>query len=439
MNNTVSADRWLTLQSGVDPAERTGTLRRAHEAFVRSGDVSAPVRDVVIESWRRSAGAGVDPDIDTAPIDLTDDDLETYRAAHPLARAMPVLRDVLGSISAVDDQLVAVSDAAGRLLWVDGQPGVLRRAESMNFVAGAWWDEPHIGTNAPGTAVVLDHAVQIIASEHFSRALRPWTCSAAPIHDPASGLLLGAVDISGGDQVANPHSLALVRAAARLAEASLGPAAARSWAGITFTALGRNAAIIGGYGKKVVLSRRHSDIVALLACRPDGLTGDQLGLELYGDDHNPVTLRAELSRLRLVLGAHLLGSRPYRLRAPVDADFLKVQRLLEAGALREALAVYRGPLLPDSDAPGLVQVRDQLTRDLRAAVLACPDVVLLDAWAHTSSGTDDLGVWEVLAQRLPARSARRALAISRVRDLRAEYGLPADPRSHATSLQPPGT
>jgi GAF domain-containing protein len=332
---------------------------------------------------------------------------------------------------------MAVSDAGGRLLWVEGHPGVLRRAERMNFVAGAWWDEAHAGTNAPGTALAVDHAVQIFGSEHFSRAVQPWTCSAAPVHDPVTGRLLGTVDVTGGDQVANPHSLALVQAAARLAESYLTQHRPAAGAALSLHALGRDEAALSRYGRPVLLSRRHSEIVALLAGHPEGLTGDQLGLELYGDELNPVTLRAELSRLRLVLGAQVLASRPYRLEVPVDADFLAVTRLLAAGALGEALTGYRGPLLPASEAPGIAALRTRLEHDLRAAVLTATDVSLLDAWARSPSGTGDLAVWEALARRLPARSTRWALASARVRDLRVEYGLVADPRrNHATWLQP---
>jgi hypothetical protein len=431
MVGTVSGTNpWLALEAGVTPAERVGALRRAHEAFVRSG--AAPcgqLRGVVTESWRRSAWAGVDPDGCGAPIDLSDGDLHEYRSQHPLARVMPVLREVLAGAHDTGE-LLAVTDAGGRLLWVEGQPGVLRQAETMNFVAGAWWDEPHIGTNAPGTALVVDHAVQIFASEHFSRAVQPWTCSAAPIHDPATGRLLGAVDITGGDQIANPHSLALVQAAARLAETQLAlhaPAATS----IGFSGLGRDEAVLSGRGTRLVLSRRHSEIVALLACHPEGLTGDQLGLALYGDELNPVTLRAEMSRLRVVLGPDLLASRPYRLLAPVDADFLSVHRLLGAGALREVLAAYRGPVLPASQAPGIARLRLRLENEVRAGVLAAGDLALLETWAHGPAGRDDLVIWEAVARLAPVNSTRQATATARVRELRVEYGLVR----YATSLQ----
>ena len=350
---------------------------------------------------------------------------------------MPVLREVVGGAYDTGDQLMAVSDAAGRLLWVEGQPGVRRRAEAMNFVPGAWWDERHVGTNAPGTALAVDHAVQIFATEHFSRSVQPWTCSAAPIHEPVTGRVLGAVDITGGDQVANPHSLALVQAAARLAETYLAQNLPVGGGSLGITALGRNESTLAGFGRRAVLSRRHSEIVVLLSCHPEGLSGDRLGLDLYGEELNPVTLRAELSRLRGLLGPQLLASRPYRLLVPVDADYMTVTRLLEADALRDALAAYRGPLLPDSQAPGVERLRQQLEQHVRASLLAAGDLLLLDAWAHTPSGTEDLAVWEALVAALPAGSARWAMAVSRVRALMVDYGLAApDPRQGLAAPDP---
>ena len=79
---------------------------------------ASPVRSVVADSWRRSAGA-VTPD-GTAPIELSDGDLEAYRAAHPLARVLPIFRDLLGGLADDGDHLMAVCDAHGRLLWVEG-------------------------------------------------------------------------------------------------------------------------------------------------------------------------------------------------------------------------------------------------------------------------------------------------------------------------------
>src|SRR3954463_6037191 len=91
----------------------------------------------------------------------------------------------------------------------------------MNFVEGAGWAEDVVGTNAPGTALAIDHAVQIFGSEHFRRPVQPWSCSAAPVHDPLTGALLGAIDVTGGDHVASPHMLTLVRATVAAVESEL--------------------------------------------------------------------------------------------------------------------------------------------------------------------------------------------------------------------------
>jgi hypothetical protein len=426
---------WLALDLGADPAERIRQVGHAHERFLSGGDRSAgpEIRSVVADSWKRSADALAGPD-STPPIDLTDGQLEEYRAAHPLARVLPIFRDLLGGLAEDGDHLMAVCDAYGRLLWVEGAACVLRGAEQMNFVPGARWDEAHAGTNAPGTALAVDHSLQIFATEHFSRPVQRWTCAAAPIHDPGTGRLLGAIDVTGGDHLANPHSLALVRATALAAEAYLGSHLPAPSSAGTVQALGRNEATLTVGGRRLRLGRRHSELLVLLLMHPQGRTGEELGFDLYGDEVSPVTVRAELSRLRRTLGPELLESRPYRLRAELDADFRTVPRLLERGRVAEALDVYAGPLLPGSDAPGVRRLRRLVEGQLRAAVLASRDRDLLRGWLHGPWGGDDLEMWETYARLLPSASPARPLAIGRVRQLAAEFGLPAPA---ATSLQRP--
>src|SRR5690625_2080601 len=117
--------------------------------------------------------------------------------------------------------IVAVGVAYGRLLWVEGDRHLRGRAESMSFVEGARWSESDVGTNAPGTALAVDSPVQIFAAEHFAAVVHPWSCSAAPVHEPITGELLGVIDVTGGDHVAAPHMLTLVRAAVSAAESEL--------------------------------------------------------------------------------------------------------------------------------------------------------------------------------------------------------------------------
>ncbi|WKX74524.1 helix-turn-helix domain-containing protein [Streptomyces sp. XD-27] len=437
-------DPWLAMAPGTDPAERSRAVRRAHEAFLAQGSVGPGVRPVVAASWRRSADALASPEA-MAPIDLADAELAAYRAEHPLSRVMPLFRELLGSIADDGAHLLAVCDEQGRLLWVEGHSGVRRRAERMNFVAGARWDERHAGTNAPGTALTVDHAVQIFATEHYNPRVQPWTCAAAPLHDPRTGRLLGAVDITGGDHLAAPQSLALVRATARAAEAQLAaPASYPTGPRVALTALGRDDALLVADGERIRLSRRHSEIMVLLAGHPEGLTGERLALELYGeraDQRSPVTLRAELSRLRRLAGP-LLASRPYRLCAPLVTDVTAVAEELAAGNLHAALRAYHGPLLPLSDAPGVCRMRRRLEDRLRWAVLSRRDPELLRRWTESPWGEDDLEVCEALLAALPACAPGRTALVRRIDWLRAAYGLgdpcpstrpaadqgPADPR-----------
>jgi hypothetical protein len=435
---TQVANPWLALEVGADPALRVREVRRAHRAFLSGAPTPASVRPVVTDSWRRSAGALVDVEGIT-PVALTDGDLEEYRSGHLLALAMPVFRDLLGTIADDGEHILAVSDEHGMLLWVEGHLGVRKQTERMNFVPGAYWDEGHAGTNAMGTAMAVDHAVQIFATEHYSTVVQPWTCAASPVHDPRTGRLIGVVDLTGGDHLASPHSLALAQAAARAAEVHLAGLLGAVSAGTADTAnraatpsiraLGRDEALLtmGPGTPRRRLGRRHSEIVVLLAAHPEGLSGEQLSFELYGERLvNPVTLRAEMSRLRNLLGPDLLGSRPYRFRVPPCADFLCTLGALDRGAVRDAAEDYRGPLLPASDAPGIARIRNLDESRLRGAVLAAGDPALLDEWTRTPWGGDDLEAWETLSAALPDRSPRRAQIAARIGQLRLDYGLGPD-------------
>ncbi len=431
------SESWLA-DAGPDPEATAREIARARDAFLsgQEGCDRGPtgIRDVVARSWQRSAGAHCDPEQDP-PVTLSGADLDSYRTQHPLAQVINLLRELVGSVAEDGKHLMAVSDSAGRLLWVEGHRASRRKAEAMNFVEGAVWDEASAGTNAPGTALALDRAVQIFSAEHFRPAVQPWTCAAAPIHDPATGAILGIVDVTGGDIVAHPHSLALVNAAARAAEAQLG--VARDWrreaggalwvpgpgggtpkqgTATRLLALGRDQAVLRTDGEEIRLNRRHSEVMVILAQHPEGLTGDRLISALYDDDTAEATVRVEVARLRRVLG-EMVRSRPYRLAVPLAADFLEAAEALREQDPARALAAYCGPLLPRSEAPEVVSERHWLDVRIRTAMLESGDPRLLEDWLERFGG-EDLDGWERLADLLPP-GVRRAEARSEVRRLRA--------------------
>jgi len=401
----------------------------------QGSDRPGAMRAQVAESWHRSAAAGVQADTVDAPITLPGDELRDYREAHPLARVFPVLDDVLGQAARDCDAVMAVSDAAGQLLWVCGRPAVLRRAESIGFVEGSNWDERLAGTNAPGMALALDEPVRVIGSEHFRRSVQRWSCAATPIHDPHHRGLLGVLDVTGGDEVAVPQTMALVRAAARMAEAELALLSAppvdrprSAGLSVVLESLGRAESLLtvedGGRPTTLRLSRRHSEILLLLASAPRGLSGDELAVLVYEDDVTSSTLRAELNRLRQILGDQLLASRPYRLAADVTGDWLAVQALLAAGDVAGAMRSYGGPLLPRSVAPGVVRLREEVENLLRDAVLHSGDADLMSRWTRSRWGADDYAMWSAQQASLGPRSPLLPLVRSQLARLDREYGAP---------------
>ncbi|RLV48807.1 GAF domain-containing protein [Nocardioides mangrovicus] len=421
---------------GTDPQELSRLLALAHDAFVDCGDPGSAVRQLVLDSWRRSVASGLDPELAQAPIRLDDEELAAIREAHPLTSVMPVIRRLLVESAADAGLLVAVSDAAGQLLYVEGSSSLRSRAESMNFLPGADWSEAVAGTNAPGTALALERPVQIFAGEHLSRQVTPWSCSAAPIHDPDSRAMLGVLDVTGSAEVATPYALQLVRATAAAAEAELRiarlsgarahVAVSPGWSAPRLGVLGRNAAVVEHSGSTSRLSLRHSEVLLVLAGARDGLSTAQLALALSEDDQAAVTVRAEVSRLRQILagltGGPELASRPYRLTAALPTDVEEVRSALRAGQLRRAVAAYPGPVLPSSVAPGVVEIRDALHAEVRSAVLAATDADAVLSFADTGHGRDDYEVWQHALQVLPASSPRYAQVSGHVERLDLELG-----------------
>jgi hypothetical protein len=191
---------------------------------------------------------------------------------------------------------------------------------------------------------------------------------------------------------------------------------------MTLRLLGRRASASLGDAAPIELSLRHAEILALLALHPGGLTAEQLTLHLYGEQGNRISTRAEMSRLRKLLGAGL-AARPYRLPASVDADFLAVESRLAAGDVTGAFDAFRGPLLAESEAPRVAQARDELEGALRRAALDSVDG--LWRWLQTEPGRDDPAAMDEFLRRAPGADPHRALVESRLRSLERRWGMTA--------------
>jgi hypothetical protein len=501
------SNTWLAIDAATAPTVRAQELRFAWERFLGHDDEGEPpVRGPIADSWRRSVAAGVDPTgHHLAPVIADEEEVHERYEEHALSRHAALIHACLAEMAEEAGYLIVISDASGVLLSIEGSGAVRRRAaEMMNFAEGVLWSEPGAGTNAIGTAIAADHAVQVFGPEHFNEPVQRWTCSAAPIHDADTGALLGVIDLTGDFSTVHPHSLAVAAATAQAVEASLRlevqeidarlrarygdrvvpgralvapsgraitqlpkswqafgrlavppgggelilPSGARAVAEpvsssleafvvhaveakrsatarplLKLGLLGRDRAQLDLNGTTTELRPRLAEILALLCANPHGYNADSLCADLHGDGGSPGSVRVEVSRLRKLLGPWIDTER-YRLTCDVDTDVRHVEGLLAAGRVRDAAELYPGPLLPSSEAPGVVRERERLDTWLRQAVMTDEDPEALWAWVQTPTGAEDLPAWKRLLTRLQFHDPRRARCAAQVGGLRRAAATP---------------
>lgn len=381
--------RFSAVVSGTDLSRHARDLAQVHDAVVSGGRPRMRPRDVVSRSWSRVMGLGLDPQ-GTSRDPLPWSELERRRRESPLSTVVQELCQVLRGAAEASPFIAVVADADGVVLWREGATSVRLRADSLGFSESTVWSERQVGTNAIGTAIVEAAPVQLFSAEHYEKEQHAWYCTAAPIHDPRTGELLGVVDVSGPALSLHPAISALVDTAVRLGELQLlqhhqgalerlrrsaepylagvrGPLMVtddHGWvahhSGVAvrtrIAAPGADRAVAvpglglclperipGGWLLRprpsehtivarlhlsdqpllelrshdqpwtIPLTRRHAELLARLhLAGRAGLTAGQLSTTLFGDAEHLVTVRAEISRLRRVVGA-LVETRPYRL------------------------------------------------------------------------------------------------------------------------------
>ena len=95
------------------------------------------------------------------------------------------------------------------------------RLDRIMLAPGFLYRENRIGTNAIGTALEEGTPTMIVGGEHFADALTEMACAAVPIFDPATGSVLGAIDLTCAAREAHSLMLALAKQAARRVEQEL--------------------------------------------------------------------------------------------------------------------------------------------------------------------------------------------------------------------------
>ena len=337
---------------------------RAWTAFVEHGDGA---QTLVRPEISRRGSARTPPSPPTsAHAPLADEaDTRAFWKGSPLQIAVSRVEEELRRTAEDGDLVLAVTDADTRILWTYGGRVMRRKAESVNFVAGGRWDDESVGTNALDLANRTARPSMVFSAEHYASIVHNWVCWAAPVNDPVTGRQLGVIDLSTTWDRTHPIGLATARVMARLIEQAMPrshehpglPSVEESpdVDGLTLRLLGTAEAHLDG--QRLLLNRRQTEILALLAMNPDGVSLERLHALVYGDQG--VTLvDAEGRGLAPALGP----PRPAHLPAlpPDDAGDHRRRHRARGGAAAAtspaALAAYGGDLLPGTNSPALAEL-----------------------------------------------------------------------------------
>ena len=219
--NTGAAMSVATPYIGRHP-ESTDTMQ-AWERFLTGGPSAlAPTRNFVVASWLRSQQLGVNPTGRSAPIVAAGPAIQVLRRRHAefLAAAAGVFAQV-GEMFSGSGSMLLLTNTDGVILDAVGDRHTLELGEDIHLTPGGDWREGAIGTNGIGTALATGRPAQVHASEHFCEGIKAWTCAAAPVFEPGTGVILGVVDISGPPSTYQRNNLSLAVSTAQQIEMAL--------------------------------------------------------------------------------------------------------------------------------------------------------------------------------------------------------------------------
>ncbi|MCI9875686.1 Transcriptional regulator of acetoin/glycerol metabolism [Pseudomonas sp. B10] len=167
---------------------------------------------IVQTSWQRCRAFGLDhqsaPAFDQLPAAgiarLLDSHHSLVQTTHQ--EVLPYYENILSNSNC----LIMLADNQGQVLTSWGTQRFIEPNLARGFQAGASWMERSSGTNAIGTALACEQAVHIEHDEHFLKANRFMTGSAAPIFD-AERKVIAVLDVSSDSYLPPSHTLGMVK------------------------------------------------------------------------------------------------------------------------------------------------------------------------------------------------------------------------------------
>lgn len=216
---------FLSIFSTQDLFNKAGEIKAKWENFITNPEkqesLQPVVRREILDSWSRCQTIGLNPEQQHARTALTSFELDKLLSESTLYRAAkPIIDHIYGTLIGTG-YLITLNDETGRMIYLKGEPEMIRKVEKVNFLPGMDWSENAAGTNAIGTSIVAKMPIQVFSAEHFCEGFHPMTCSSAPIFHPYSKKVLGAIDFTGLWPSTQPHTLGLAVSLAQMIEQQL--------------------------------------------------------------------------------------------------------------------------------------------------------------------------------------------------------------------------
>jgi transcriptional regulator of acetoin/glycerol metabolism len=179
--------------------------------------IGAP-NSIIIESHARCRYQGLKPyeSSDYSAQALADFRVTLERNARLIAQASSVV-EMLGKRVGDFGSMIVLTDGTGTILRTRCQSAFNAYAEKVALRPGVSWSESSKGTNAVGTALVLETDIYVHGDEHYVQSNHFLSCAASPIVDH-SGNVIGVLDVSGDQRSFHPHTMMLVEMCARTIE-----------------------------------------------------------------------------------------------------------------------------------------------------------------------------------------------------------------------------
>ncbi|MBM7366279.1 sigma-54-dependent Fis family transcriptional regulator [Gordonia hydrophobica] len=189
-------------------------IELVRERFLSDELSTGHVREQIETSWRRSKALEVASTHVAVPF-IGEPDLDSLL----VAAANPVIENLVATLSDEPISVILTSDD-GVVLSRSAQRTDLRhRLDDVQLAPGFSYSEEFVGTNGIGTALATRRSTLVVGPEHYSAALTGLACAGVPIIHPISGVMLGALDMTGRSAIGGQLMLSLAEATVKEIEA----------------------------------------------------------------------------------------------------------------------------------------------------------------------------------------------------------------------------